>query len=422
MAISIYLSVAILFYNISLFLYRLAIHIAALRNAKAKNWIEGRKNIIKLIASILHPNEKRIWIHCSSLGEFEQGRPIIEAIKEKHPQYKIVLTFFSPSGYLVRKNYQLADYVFYLPMDGKSNAANFIKYVNPSLAIFVKYEFWYYYLSRLKKQNIPTIIVAATFRPSQPFFKWYGGFFRKILKTFDFLFVQEYNSKELLAKIGLNENVIVSGDTRFDRVAAIAKSAIKLPLIETFKEQSQLLIAGSTWQEDEKILAACFDQMPQNWKLIIAPHEIETTRIKQVQSLFGEDAVLYSEYNDSSQGKRILIIDNIGMLSSLYSYGAIAYVGGGFQKGGIHNTLEPAVFGLPVIFGPIYEKFVEAVDLVNKGFGFSIENTQECLLIIQHLITDTSTLQAKQHKIKEYMQAQIGATDSIMVKVSEILQ
>jgi 3-deoxy-D-manno-octulosonic-acid transferase len=407
-------------YNIFLFLYVAAIRIAFLFNAKARKWIRGRRDIIQVIKSTLPHNEERIWIHCSSLGEFEQGRPLIDSIKKTQPQKKIVLTFFSPSGYEVRKDYEHADYVFYLPMDGYKTSTRFLRAVNPTLAIFVKYEFWYHYLRCLRKSNIPTIIIAAAFRPSQPFFHKYGSFFRKMLRSFTYFFVQDQASKDLLATVGYTDNVIVAGDTRYDRVAEIAASAPKMPEIEAFVGTSKILIAGSTWGEDEKLLATCLSRLPEDWKMIIAPHEVDQAHIQQVKELFSWDGMLYSELQDKpAEGKRVLIIDNIGLLSSLYQYGEFAYVGGGFQKGGIHNVLEPAVFGLPVIFGPIYQKFVEANLLVSKGFAFSVKDADEAQTLLSNMIPDKPLLASLHEKIKTFVSEQRGATERILSTIDK---
>lgn len=379
---------------------------------KAKQWVNGRKGIWKLLNQTLNKEEKRIWFHCASVGEFEQARPLIEAIKSRNTNQKILLTFFSPSGYELRKNYEHADYVFYLPLDGKKNAKRFVELVNPSLAIFVKYEFWYYYLTTLHNQNIPTILIAATFRPSQPFFKWYGGLHKKMLRCFTHIFLHDEASAVLLAKIGFKENVSIAGDTRYDRVMEISKQAKSFPIIESFKGEHKLLIAGSTWPADEKILKEILPTLPSNWKLIVAPHELEQAHLQQMKTLFGEDAVFYSQFKE--QEKRVLIIDNMGMLSSLYRYGDVAYVGGGFLKGGIHNTLEPAVFGLPVIFGPVYKKFVEAVALVENDFGFPIQDAEACKKVLKKLTEDKLLLLEKQKVLRKYMQAHTGAKDKML--------
>lgn len=407
------------FYNIFLALYTFSIRVTALFNKKAKQWLAGRKNILRIAKERLADNkEQRIWVHCSSLGEFEQGRPLIEAIKKQYPAYKIVLTFFSPSGYEVRKDYKYADYIFYLPMDGRKTAEEFIGMVNPKLAIFVKYEFWHYYLDQLRTRNIPTVLVSAAFRPSQAFFKWHGGLFRNMLQCFTLIFVQDVESKRLLQTIGIDDNVLLSGDTRYDRVSEIAEIAKKFPLIEKFKGKDCLLIAGSTWPDDEKLLKKILPTLPDDWGLIIAPHEINSNHIEYLQNLFESHCVLYSELSTEPKGFRVLIIDNIGMLSSLYSYGEIAYIGGGFQKGGIHNVLEPAVFGLPVFFGPRYDKFIEAKALVSHQFAFPVSNVTEFNNLLQQLIHDEIHLKALQKSIRAYVSSQVGAADKIMQELS----
>lgn len=359
--------------------------------------------------------ERRIWIHCASLGEFEQGRPVIEAIRKQYPAYKIVLTFFSPSGYEIRKDTPLADYVFYMPLDGKKKSKRFLELVDPVMAIFVKYEFWFYYLCYLSKRKTPTFIISAAFRKDQGFFQWYGGLFRKMLRNFNHVFVQDQQSKDLLAGVGISEKVTVSGDTRYDRVAEIADNVKQFPVVEQFANGNKLLVAGSTWPDDEKMLKESLSSMPENWKIIIAPHEIDQPHIEHIKELFGEDCTLYSKPEDINQ-KKVLIIDNIGMLSSLYSYGSVAYVGGGFQKGGIHNALEPAVFGLPVFFGPFYQKFVEAKELVDKGYAFPVQNATEFNKSLRELLSrDMDALQAN---IRAYMQAHTGATTNIMAHLS----
>ncbi len=364
---------------------------------------------------MIRHGERRIWIHCSSLGEFEQGRPIMEALRRDYPQYKIVLTFFSPSGYEVRKDTPLADYVFYMPLDGKKKSKRFLELVDPVMTIFVKYEFWYYYLCYLSTRKSPAFIISAAFRKEQGFFKWYGGLFRKMLRNFNHIFVQDQQSKDLLAGIDLKDAISVSGDTRYDRVAEIADNVKQFPIVEQFAAGNKLLVAGSTWPDDENILKESLSTLLKGWKLIIAPHEIDTPHIKQVQDLFGDACTLYSNPIDAAN-KKVLIIDNIGMLSSLYSYGSIAFVGGGFQKGGIHNALEPAIFGLPVLFGPVYEKFIEAKELVANGYAFPVHNASEFNNSLQRLTAQD--LEKLQSEIKVYMQAHTGATGKIMSHLS----
>lgn len=404
----------LLFYNIFLLLYRTAVRVAALFGNKAKLWLQGRRGLLNKIAEDLNgKNEQRIWVHCSSLGEFEQGRPLIEAIKAQYPDYKIVLTFFSPSGYEIRKNYVGADYIYYLPMDGRSNARRFISLVNPKLAVFVKYEFWYYYLTQLKAAEVPAILVSAAFRKSQPFFKSSGSLFRKMLRCFDYLFVQDDESKRLLATIGLNDNVIVAGDTRYDRVTTIAASVKSFPLIEKFKENDKLLIAGSTWPADEDLLKQALSILPEDWKMVIAPHEVDDAHIQSLHDMFAGHSVLYSQMDKEPCGYRVLIIDNIGMLASLYSYGDIAYVGGGFNDG-IHNVLEPAVFGLPVFFGPKYDKYVEAKALVSRMYAFPITDKAHFNNSLTALLDDDARRQTMQKAIQAYIAEQTGATNRVL--------
>lgn len=405
-------------YNIFLLVYEFAVRVATLWYPKAKLWIRGRKNWKEKLTSSLKPGEKRIWIHASSLGEFEQGRPLIERLKKDHPSYKIILTFFSPSGYEIMKDYKGADHIFYLPVDGKRNADAFIEILNPSLVIFIKYEFWYYYLQTLKNKNIPVLLVSAAFRKEQPFFKWYGGLFREMLSCYTSIFVQDESSKQLLKQIKV-DNVVVAGDTRYDRVANIASSVKSIPVVERFKDGKKLLIAGSTWPDDENVLKDCMAELTQDWKLIIAPHEIDKDHLSKIQLLFGKHSVLYSQFSDSSFAKKILIIDNIGMLSSLYSYGEIAFIGGGFQKDGIHNILEPAVFGLPVIFGPVYKKFVEANTFFSKGFAFPVSNSYEAIDVLYKLISNDHQRSQLQQSIRNYMKERIGASDKIISYITQ---
>jgi 3-deoxy-D-manno-octulosonic-acid transferase len=414
-----FLSVQLFFYNLFLSIYLFVLRFASFFNEKAKRWVHGRKDILQVIKITLPHYDNRIWMHCSSLGEFEQGRPLIEKIKKQYPQYHFILTFFSPSGFEAVKNYEHADFVFYLPMDNRKTAKQFLRLVRPMMAIFVKYEFWYYYLSRLNRRKIPTILISAAFRPSQPFFKWYGGLFRKMLSFFDHIFVQDQESKKLLADIGINK-VMVGGDTRYDRVSEIASAAKSFSFIEKFKGDSPLLVAGSTWPDDEKIVASVFQTLPTNWKMIIAPHEIHGNHISEVLDLFGKQAVLYSSLSENRpMRERVLVIDNIGMLSSIYRYGEIAFVGGGFLKGGIHNVLEPAVFGLPVFFGPVYEKFVEAKFMVENGFAFPVKNSEELKNGIQPFLSDQGKLQSLQSEIRSAITGQTGATDKIFSLIEE---
>ncbi|WP_207429675.1 3-deoxy-D-manno-octulosonic acid transferase [Pedobacter sp. SYSU D00535] len=375
----------LILYNFGIGIYYLLIFIFHFFNTKAKLWIEGRRNLFQRIAQEVDPRAEKVWFHFASLGEFEQGRPVLEKVREQYPNYKTLITFFSPSGYELRKNYQGADYIFYLPLDTRFNAEKFIQLTKPQLAIFTKYEFWYHYFKELQREGIPLYLISGIFRESQPFFKWYGGLNRKMLKRVSHFFVQDGRSKQLLEDININ-NVTVSGDTRFDRVAENAASAKQFEKVETFCGVNPVLVAGSTWPEDEKLIAGLAKEYPQ-WKFVVAPHEIKEEKIQAFISLLEPGiAVRYSEFDQIEKAfqHRVLIIDNIGMLSSLYQYGKVAYIGGGFGVG-IHNTLEAAAFAIPVIFGPNYDRFLEAKALISAEAGFSISNREELQDIMRKL-------------------------------------
>lgn len=402
-----------LLYRLAIICYQLFIHFAALFHPKAKLWVDGRKNIDQKLREKKLNEEKIIWIHCASLGEFEQGRPLIEQLKKERPTYKILLTFYSPSGYEIRKNYPLADHILYLPVDTASNAKQFVKLVQPQFVFFIKYEFWYYFLKELKQQNIPSYLVAAVFRKNQVFFKWYGGFFRKMLPFFSHIFVQNQESQELLKSIGLN-NSTIAGDTRIDRVLTIAKQAKSFPIIEQFVEGQAVLIAGSTWQADEAILSRFINEYaPDDWKFIIAPHEIKEQHIRLLEQSLTVSCLRYSQANiNNSVRSKVLIIDNIGMLSALYQYGKVAYIGGGFGAG-IHNTLEPIAFGLPVIFGPKYKKFTEANWLVSHQGGFVIQNVTDFRRVFQDL-AQTDFYKKTSDTARLYIEKNQGATQKVL--------
>ena len=399
-----------------MFFYKTGIRIAAIWNKKAGQWIKGRKNIIEVIAGNLVTTDPPIaWVHCSSLGEFEQGRPIIEKLKSRDPDLKILLTFFSPSGYEIRKDYKGVDWVFYLPMDSKTNAKKFIDIVQPSLVVFVKYDYWYYYLAECKKRNIPLYIVSAIFRKDQPFFKWYGSLHKKMLKCFTHLFVQDKESSDLLNSIGIN-NVTVIGDTRFDRVIEIAEKFKPIDEIEKFCSKSQVFVAGSTWPNDEKIIREVLVEFPE-LKVIIAPHEIHEEHLNQLKQIFPQ-ATLYSQLTTHlpiaiGTQSNLLIIDNIGMLSRLYHYATITYIGGGFDKG-IHNTLEAAVYGKPVIFGPNYKKFKEAIGLIEAGGGISVNSSNDLSSHLKNLLSDKKKLEETSKRSFDFVQQNKGATEKIM--------
>ena len=403
------------FYNIFLGLYGAGIRIASFTNKKARLWLAGRKNIFAEIKEWRDQTDgaKIVWMHCASLGEFEQGRPVIEKIKEQFPAYKILVSFFSPSGYEVRKNYSGADGIFYLPQDGKRNAARFTEIINPSLVIWVKYEYWYYYLTGFKQRNIPVVLVSAIFRKDQPFFKWYGGIWLEMLRCFEKIFVQDEASVSLLEETGLASVALPAGDTRFDRVIDIAEKHAPLPpALTDFCRGYKVIIAGSTWEEDEEEIVH-YTRIHPSVKFIIVPHEIDEERLRDAKKLFKE-AVFYSEWTGANAGDRVLIIDNIGMLSKLYALADITYVGGGFNDSGIHNTLEAAVYGKPVIFGPEYKKFREATDLVDLGGAFSISNALELEALLDKLLGDNVLLQQAGTIAKEFVYGKRGATGTII--------
>ena len=404
-------------YNLFVTCYWGAIYVASFfGNPKAKLWIEGRKNSFQNLRTQLKPEHHRIWVHAASLGEFEQGRPLIEKIKEQHPEVQIFLTFFSPSGYEVRKNYCGADYIFYLPMDSKRNAQRFIDLVNPQKVLFIKYEFWYHYLSALKKRNIPVYLCSANFRENQMFFKWWGGWYRKLLHFFSHFFVQTATSKQLLESIGLS-NLTITGDTRFDRVYAIASQAREIPDLKTFVGESQCFIAGSTWEPDEELITRYINETTRPVKYILAPHEIQTTHIERLEKSIKKRTIRFSNKDNASLSDYdVLIIDNIGMLSSLYRYGKVGYIGGGFGKG-IHNILEAAVFGLPVLFGPNHLKFQEAIDLIQEGAAFPINTYDDLKTKLDELFGNAETLDMTGKIAASFVKRNIGATEKIMKQI-----
>jgi len=409
-----------LLYNIGTQFYFFFIRIASFFNQKARFWVNGRKNLLNNIEAILPENERRIWIHCASLGEFEQGRPVIERLKSLNQGIKIVLTFFSPSGFEVRKNFKGADYIFYLPQDTKTNAKKFISLINPKYVIFVKYEFWVHYINELKSREIPLYLISANFRKGQLFFRWYGGFYRSILHKITHLFVQNENSLELLIEIGIT-NVTISGDTRFDRVVDIAAQTKDIPLVSLFKQNKKILIGGSTWNKDNELIVDLINsESLKDTKFIIAPHEIHEKDIEELINSIKIKSIRYSEANENNIIEAmVLIIDNIGLLSSLYRYADIAYIGGGFGKG-IHNTLEAATFGMPVLFGPNYKKFREAIDLVKLGAAFPVNSSKELTDIVNDLFIDQNKLNHLSEIAKNYVNNNKGATDIIIDKINHL--
>ena len=401
-------------YAIAIKLFSLFIRIAAFfGHTKAMHLVRGQKHVWKQIESRLQPDERRIWIHCASVGEFEQGRPLIEDIRQQCPQYKILLTFFSSSGYELRKDYSGADYVFYLPFDRYYNARRFVNLVKPEIIYFIKYEFWRNYLKVIKHHKIPLYLVSAIFRPEQVFFKWYGGWYRKLLRSFTHFFVQNEQSKMLLASIA-HTNVTVTGDTRFDRVCRIFDTAQQFPEVERFVDGKLCVVVGSSWQHDEEIIVRYINTKKRVLKWIFAPHELHDNQIARLTDSIKSKTVRYSQLSSvESADYQVLIIDNIGMLSSLYRYGTVAYIGGGFGKG-IHNTLEAAVYNIPVFFGPAYKKFQEAVDLVNLGGAFSITNYDEFALQLDYLLDNKVELQNAGEKAGAFVSSGRGATAKVM--------
>lgn len=373
------MSLSIFFYNAGIRLYRAVIGLAAGigGNKKAQLWLNGRKDPWPALEAAFKGGERVLWVHAASLGEFEQGRPVLEAIRNEYPGLRVLLTFFSPSGYEVRKNYPGADLVCYLPLDTPANARKFLDIVRPSLAIFIKYEFWVHYLQGMYQRKVPVILISGVFRHGQVFFKWYGGMFRRLLERMDRLFVQNDASMHLLQIHGI-DRVTVAGDTRFDRVWQLRLHPVALPEIEKFVTTENVLVAGSTWEADEKALAEWwYGGGREGRQLIVAPHEVNDAHINGVKTLF-PDAVKYSELAAGKAGPApVLIIDNVGMLSALYRYGRVAYVGGGFGKEGIHNLLEPATYGKPVIIGPVFHQFLEAETLVQTRGAMVIHNAVE---------------------------------------------
>lgn len=399
-------------YNIVILFFRVLANVAAMFNSKAKLWLEGQKTWKKIISEKIAASDKVVWIHCSSLGEFEQGRPVIEQIRIEKPEMKILLTFFSPSGYEVRKNYAAADCVCYLPADTASNAADFLSLAHPSIAVFVKYEFWNNFISELHRKNIPFYLISAIFRPEQHFFKWYGSFFRAMLSKFEKIYVQDQVSVDLLSTVGIN-NVVRAGDTRFDRVVQIAGTAKEIPQIIKFRNGEKLFLAGSSWGPDEEIITRYINTDPLRMKWIFAPHEIDEPNISRLEKLLNVKCARFSRYSDESSDARVLIIDNIGMLSSAYRYAYIAEVGGGFGKG-IHNILEPACFGIPVLFGPRHEKFREAIELLKKEGGMTFDSYQSFKEILDKLINNESFYLKSAKSASSYVNENTGATELLM--------
>ena len=413
-------------YSFIIFCFGLAIRLASVFDKKAANWVKGRKQYFNKLDKVFAaspfnlPERKLAWFHCASLGEFEQGRPIIEAFKQQHPDFLLLLTFYSPSGYEVRQGYAGADLILYLPLDTQSNVRKFVETVKPTIVFYVKYEFWFNFLSYLQSKKIPTILVSAVFRPDQHFFKGYGEWPRKILQGFTRIFVQDHDSRELLQFIGI-ENVVVGGDTRFDRVVAGSEHVPAIPIAKEFAEGYQVLVAGSTWPADEKLILKLIADNKHNMRFIIAPHEINAEHIDKLMLKCGGKAVRFSTTNASeAKNAEILIIDSIGMLSQLYQYGNLAYIGGGFGVG-IHNILEPAAFRLPIFLGPNYSKFKEAKDLVELKGAFEVRKPDELINKVDELLADNEKYLQASDLCKNYVTKGCGATQIVMKQVNELL-
>ncbi|MBN8718528.1 3-deoxy-D-manno-octulosonic-acid transferase [Hydrobacter penzbergensis] len=407
-------------YRLFIWIYPKAAWLLGLYNHKARLWVKGRSRLFKKLSVFFHNNRQPVvWMHTASLGEFEQGRPILERIRQLYPKHKILLSFFSPSGYEIRKHYEGADLVCYLPMDGSGNASRFLNIVQPSLVIFVKYEFWHFYLQETRQRNIPLLLVSGIFRKDQPFFQWYGGFHRAMLSCFTQLFVQNAASATLLQTAGFHANVSISGDTRFDRVIAIASQFQTLPVINRFCDHRAVIVAGSTWTDDDEVLDHFANTHPE-LRFIIAPHDIDSDRLDECLKLY-KHAILYSAYEEMlSEGAEpqrhfnVLIIDNIGMLSKLYHYATLAYIGGGFGDDGIHNILEAAVYGKPVLFGPVYQKYFEAEELLDAGGAFSVDDALELEKQFKLLLENKALYDVAAKAALDYVQQHAGATQKII--------
>lgn len=406
-------------YNVAISIYSFFIHMIAPFHKKAKLMVQGHTDTYERLEKQIDPHSKYVWFHVASLGEYEQAQPMIEIIKREKPAYKVILSFFSPSGYEVQKNNTIVDIVCYLPFDKKKNVKRFLDLANPNIAIFVKYEFWYNYIHELYLRQIPVYLISATFRPNQLFFKPWGNVFKKILRYYSQIFVQDEASKRLISKQGL-DNVTVMGDTRMDRVIKIKETAKDIPLVEKFgtlKDNQSILVAGSSWAEDENLIIPYFNKHAY-LKLIIAPHLINENHLKQIESKLKRPFIRYSQATEENiRDFDCLIVDNFGLLSTIYRYGQVAYIGGGFGAG-IHNLPEAAVHGIPVIFGPNYQKFLEARELLNNGGGFTVSNETELNRILKNFVTSPEDLDIAGEKAIEYIYESAGATKKIVDKIA----
>lgn len=402
-------------YNIGVGFYWLVAWIISPWNHKAKLWVEGRKDWREKLLKVFKPEDRIIWFHCASLGEFEQGRPVIEEARRRFPDHKILLTFFSPSGYEKRKGYKEADHIMYLPLDTARNACYLVENLSLEMVLFIKYEFWFHFLHQLNKQGVPVYLLSGIFRPDQLFFKWYGKWYRKFLNFFAHVFVQQEESKSLLKRFGFTR-VSVSGDTRFDRVRQVAATEYQNEFLEAFSRDSTVIVAGSTWERDEQLLEHAFNHLPITTRWIIAPHELSDAHIGKLQKRFS-DSILFTELDrETPPGFRVVIVNTIGQLSYLYRYATLAYIGGGFGKG-IHNILEAATYGLPVIFGPAYHKFSEAVELTALSAAYPVQDKKELLFTIHQQFENPNLLKTSSQIAGKYVIERVGATSAIMDKV-----
>ena len=407
-------------YNLIVQVVSFLLQIVSFFSHKIKLFVDGRKNVFEILQNKINPNDKTIWFHAASLGEYEQGLPVIEEIKIKHPNHKIVISFFSPSGYEVRKNNSVADLTVYLPLDTKKNAKHFLKLVHPEMVFFIKYEYWLNYLNELQKLKTPTYLISGVFRKNQMFFKWYGGFYRKALNSFTYFFVQNEKSKNLLFKLG-KTNVSVSGDTRFDRVATILEKDNSLDFISEFKNNTLTVVIGSSWPKDETLLVDFINNTSEKVKFIIAPHNIKKEQIQELKNSINKKVILFSELPTKNlEDFDVFIIDTIGILTKIYSYADIVYVGGGYGNPGVHNILEPACFGIPIVIGPNYNHFEEATALVNMGGCKTVSNKTELNDIFIHLFKNEVIREEKGHICSTFVKMNKGATSIIMNKIYNI--
>jgi len=402
------------FYSFLVSIAGFFLKIVALFSQKIKLFVDGRKSVFETLSKNISNSDKTIWFHAASLGEFEQGLPVMEKIKANFPNHKLIVTFFSPSGYEVRKNNTIADVTIYLPIDTKENAKHFLDSINPEFVFFIKYEFWPNYLNELKNRKINTYLISGIFRENQAFFKWYGSFYRKALNSFDYFFVQNESSKKLVQQLGF-QNVSVSGDTRFDRVVSILERNNHLDFIEKFKNNTLTIVIGSSWPKDEELLVNFINQSTENIKFIIAPHNIKSDQILELQKSITKKSILFSEKESKNVGEYdIFIINTIGILTKIYSYADIAYVGGGYGNPGVHNLLEPATFGIPIVIGPNYSHFAEATALVNMEGCISVSNQNELNDAFSNLISNNDVRHEKGHICSTFVQMNKGATACIL--------